>query len=145
MIALITLTWQQLAESIGLVTFFSLLTYSRRNLFALQPILTIGAAILVLGTSLWNYLVMTSVWYGGENIFDHPSFGPIPRIVQFCCSSAGVLVLSSAIVAIVWLKEYSLRQRLSYLLASLFLALPLGFMALVPSRFQAMVDSWGVP
>ena len=71
---------------------------------------------------------------------EHPNFGSLPKALQYGCSSVAAVILISGFIGLIWLRDYSLRQRLSYLLASLFLALPLGFMALAPSRLQSMVD-----
>ena len=142
---LLSLTWQQLAALVALVSFFSLLSYSRHKPFVLQPILTIGAIILVLSTSIWNFTLMSTAWFGGEKVFEHPNFGSLPKALQYGCSSVAAVILFSGLVGVVWCREYSLRQRFSYLLASLFLAFPLGFIALAPSRLQSMVDGIAVP
>lgn len=142
---MISLTWQQLAASIALVSFFSFLTYSRRNPFVLQPILTIGSVILVLGTVIWNFTVITTAWFGSERMFEDPNVRSLAKALQYGCFCIAAVVLISAVMGLIWLRDFSLRQRVCYLLASLFLAVPLRIIALSPSRLLSAIEGISGP
>ena len=138
----LSLTWQQLAATIALTCFFSVLTFSRRRIFPLQPLLILGASFLVLATIWWNYSMMSTAWYGREDIFEHPGFGVLPSLVVIGCPVTSVLLLASSVASIALFRDYSLRQRVSYVCAAVGITIGLVLLGGAPSRIQALVDSF---
>lgn len=134
------MSWQQLAAAVALISFFSLLTFSRRSPFPLQPVLTVGTTFFVMFTTLLNYLLMTVTWPPSQGVFHNTSAGAIPRIIQLGGGFLAIIALISGVWSLMGFRDYALRQRISYLVAALVLCLGCGFLSLCPQRLQRMLD-----
>ncbi len=132
--------WAQLAASIALATFFSVLTFSRARPMAIAMLIPLGGGWLVLASLGWSYLVMTTSYERGAAVFRF-GFDPLlPALITYGSMALAMVLGISILASLFWQRDHSLRQRISYAFAALAIIWHLSILSLLPWRLQKLLD-----